>query len=30
MENAKPGDHLRLRVHRAAGDQTVDVTVGER
>jgi C-terminal processing protease CtpA/Prc len=30
MENAKPGDHLRLRVHRATGDQTVDITVGER
>ena len=30
MENVRPGDHLRLRVHRGAGEQVVDITVGER
>jgi len=30
MENAKPGDHLKLRVHRASGEQLVDIVVGER
>ena len=30
MENAKPGDHLKLRVHRATGEQLVDIVVGER
>mgnify|MGYP001552757363 CR=1 FL=1 len=30
MENAKPGDHLCLRVHLGASDQTGDITVGER
>ena len=30
LENAKPGDHLKLRVHRASGDQVCDVVVGER
>jgi C-terminal processing protease CtpA/Prc len=30
MDNAKPGDHLKLRVHRASGEQVVDVVVGER
>jgi C-terminal processing protease CtpA/Prc len=30
MDNAKPGDHLKLRVHRGSGEQLVDVVVGER
>jgi C-terminal processing protease CtpA/Prc len=30
MDNAKPGDHLKLRVHRGNADQVVDVVVGER
>lgn len=30
MDNAKPGDHLKLRVHRGTGEQLVDVVVGER
>ena len=30
MDNIKPGDHLKLRVHRASGDQVCDVVVGER
>jgi C-terminal processing protease CtpA/Prc len=30
MENAKPGDHLKLRVHRGTGEQVVDIVVGER
>ena len=30
MENAKPGEHLRLRVHRGADEKLVDITVGER
>jgi C-terminal processing protease CtpA/Prc len=30
MNDAKPGDHLKLRVHRATGEQLVDVVVGER
>jgi C-terminal processing protease CtpA/Prc len=30
MENAKPGDHLKLRVHRGSGEQLVDIVVGER
>ena len=30
MENAKPGDHLKLRVHRGSGEQVVDIVVGER
>ncbi len=30
MNNAKPGDHLKLRVHRGSGEQLVDIVVGER
>jgi len=30
LENARPGDHLKLRVHRASGEQVVDIVVGER
>jgi S1-C subfamily serine protease len=30
MENAKPGDHLKLRVQRGGAEQTVDIVVGER
>jgi len=30
LENAKPGDHLKLRVHRGSGDQVIDILVGER
>ena len=30
MNDAKPGDHLKLRVHRGSGEQLVDVVVGER
>ncbi|MBW8779968.1 MAG: PDZ domain-containing protein [Burkholderiales bacterium] len=30
MEDAKPGDHLKLRVHRASGEQLVDIVVDER
>lgn len=30
MENAKPGDHLKLRVHRGTAEQLVDIVVGER
>ena len=30
LDNAKPGDHLKLRVHRGSGEQLVDVVVGER
>jgi C-terminal processing protease CtpA/Prc len=30
MEDAKPGDHLKLRVHRGSGEQLVDIVVGER
>ena len=30
MENAKPGDHLKLRVHRGSAEQLVDIVVGER
>jgi C-terminal processing protease CtpA/Prc len=30
MEDAKPGDHLKLRVHRGSADQVCDVVVGER
>jgi len=30
LEDAKPGDHLKLRVHRASGEQLVDIVVGER
>jgi S1-C subfamily serine protease len=30
IENAKPGDHLKLRVHRGGGEQVVDIVVGER
>ena len=30
MENAKPGDHLKLRVHRGSAEQVCDVVVGER
>jgi S1-C subfamily serine protease len=30
LENAKPGDHLKLRVHRGSGDQVIDIVVGER
>ena len=30
LENAKPGDHLKLRVHRGSGEQVIDVVVGER
>jgi len=28
--NAKPGDHLKLRVHRGGADQLFDIVVGER
>lgn len=30
MNDAKPGDHLKLRVHRGTAEQVVDVVVGER
>jgi C-terminal processing protease CtpA/Prc len=30
MNDAKPGDHLKLRVHRGSGEQVVDIVVGER
>jgi predicted metalloprotease with PDZ domain len=30
LENAKPGDHLKLRVHRGNADQLCDIVVGER
>jgi hypothetical protein len=30
LENAKPGDHLKLRVHRGSAEQLVDIVVGER
>ena len=30
LDNAKPGDHLKLRVHRGSADQVCDVVVGER
>ena len=30
MDNIKPGDHLKLRVHRGSGEQLADVVVGER
>jgi C-terminal processing protease CtpA/Prc len=30
MDSVKPGDHLRLRVHRGSGEQVVDIVVGER
>ena len=30
MHGLKPGDHLKLRVHRGSGDQLVDIVVGER
>ena len=30
MDNIQPGDHLKLRVHRASGEQVVDILVGER
>lgn len=30
MEDAKPGDHLKLRVHRGSGEQVCDIVVGER
>jgi serine protease Do len=30
LENAKPGDHLKLRVHRGSAEQVFDVVVGER
>ena len=30
LENAKPGDHLKLRVHRGSAEQVCDVVVGER
>ena len=30
MDNVKPGDHLKLRVHRGSGEQMVDILVGER
>jgi C-terminal processing protease CtpA/Prc len=30
MNDAKPGDHLKLRVHRGTGEQLVDIVVGER
>jgi len=30
LENAKPGDHLKLRVHRGSAEQLCDILVGER
>gem|GEM_PF-631099 len=30
LENAKPGDHLKLRVQRGGAEQVCDVVVGER
>ena len=30
MDGVKPGDHLKLRVHRGSGEQLVDIVVGER
>jgi len=30
LDNAKPGDHLKLRVHRGSAEQLVDIVVGER
>ena len=30
LENAKPGDHLTLKVHRGTEDKVVDIVVGER
>ena len=30
LENAKPGDHLKLRVHRGSAEQVCDIVVGER
>jgi len=30
IDNARPGDHLKLRVHRGSGEQVVDIVVGER
>ena len=30
LENARPGDHLKLRVHRGSADQVVDIVMGER
>ena len=30
LENAKPGDHLKLRVHRGSAERVFDVVVGER
>lgn len=30
LEGAKPGDHLKLRVHRGNAEQVFDVVVGER
>ena len=30
MDGVKPGDHLKLRVHRTSGEQLVDIVVGER
>lgn len=30
LDNAKPGDHLKLRVHRGSTEQLCDVVVGER
>ena len=30
MEDAKPGDHLKLRVHRGSAEQVCDIVVGER
>ena len=30
LENAKPGDHLKLRLLRGAEDKLVDIVVGER
>jgi len=30
IDDAKPGDHLKLRVHRGSGEQVLDLVVGER
>jgi S1-C subfamily serine protease len=30
LESARPGDHLKLRVHRGSAEQVCDVVVGER
>lgn len=30
IDSTRPGDHLKLRVHRGSGEQVVDIVVGER